>query len=308
MQIALQVAYDVIVPILLAAGLGFWFARRFDPDPRTLSRIAIYLFSPALVFQASANSTLQPGEIGQILVFVALLFVVIALLGHVLASTQRALNPATQSAFILSVLMANSGNYGLSFVEFTFGQEGLQIAVLVVVMTSIMSNTLGIYLASAGTASVRQGIINVLKVPMPYATALGFLVKFAGIELPLPVMRSVDLLSQAAVPIMIVLLGVQLAQISLRGEFRALSGSLALASATRLLVAPLVIILLTALMGISGLTRSVLIVQLSTPTAVYATLLATEFGSNAQFVTASVLVTTLASLLSLSIITALFVG
>ncbi len=308
MQNALEVAYDVIVPILLVAGLGFWFGRQFQPDPRTLSRIAIYLFSPALVFKSSANSTLEPGEIGQILIFVTLLFVVIALLGRFMASTQHALNPATQSAFILSVLLANSGNFGLSFVEFSFGQDGLQIAVLVVVMTSIMSNTLGIYLASSGTASVKQGLINILKVPMIYATALGFAVNFGGIELPLPLIRSTDLLSQAAVPIMTVLLGVQLARISIRGEFRTFSSSLALASATRLLVTPAIILLLAALMGVTGLTRNVLLVQLSTPTAVYATLLATEFGSNAEFVTASVLITTLASLISLSLITMLFVG
>ncbi|MBZ0301636.1 MAG: AEC family transporter [Anaerolineae bacterium] len=308
MQVALQVAYDVIIPILLTAGLGFWFGRQFKPDTRTLSRIAIYLFSPALVFRSTVNSTLKPEEIGQILVFVVLLFTVISLLGYGLAATQHNLSRATRSAFILSVLLANSGNYGLSFVEFTFGQPGLQIAVLVVVMNSVMSNTLGIYLASAGTASMRQGILNVLKVPIPYATVLGFLVNFSGFTLPVPVERSVDVLSQAAVPIMIVLLGIQLSRISIRGELRTAAGALALASATRLLIAPLVILGITALMGISGLTRNVLLVQMSTPTAVFATLLATEFGSDAQFVTASVLITTLASIVSLSVITALFVG
>lgn len=308
MQNALEVAYDVIVPILLVAGLGFWFGRQFQPDPRTLSRVAIYLFSPALVFKSSANSTLQPGEIGQILIFVVLLFTIITLLGRALASVQRALSPATQSAFILSILMANSGNFGLSFVEFSFGQAGLQIAVLVVVMTSIMSNTLGIYLASSGTASIKQGILNILKVPMIYATVLGFVVNFAGIEVPLPLTRSIELLSQAAVPIMILLLGVQLARISFRSEFRSFSSALAVASATRLLVTPAIILLLAALLGVSGMTRNVLLVQLSTPTAVYATLLATEFGSNAEFVTASVLITTLASVISLSLITVLFVG
>lgn len=308
MQTALEVAYEVIIPILLVAGFGFWFGRAMKPDPRTLSRIAIYLFSPALVFRSSANSTLAAGEIGQIVICVALLFTIIALMGWLLARVQHALAPATQSAFILSVLLSNSGNYGLSFVEFAFGQPAMQIAVLVVVINSIMSNTLGIYVASSGTASVKQGIINIFKVPVIYATLLGFAVNFASIQLPVPLMRSLDVLSQAAVPIMIVLLGVQLARISVRSEIRAFAGALTLASVARLLLTPLIILPLVALMGVTGLTRDVLLVQLSTPTAVYATLLATEFGSDARFVTASVLVTTLASLVTLSVIMALFVA
>lgn len=308
MSAALQVAYEVIAPILLIAGLGYWFGRKHRPDARTLSRIAIYLFSPALVFQSSANSTLNPAEIGQILIFVILLFLVLAVAAVLLAHTQPGLKPATRSAFILSIMIANSGNYGLSFVEFAFGQPGLQIAVLVVVMTSIMTNTMGIYIASSGTASIRQGLLNILKVPMPYATALGFLVKFGGIDLPLPLVRAVDVLSAAAVPVMLTMLGIQLARISLRDGLRSMFGPLLLASAGRLLLAPVIIVLLAALLGISGLTRSVLIVQLSGPTAVFATLLATEFGSDAPFVTATIFITTVFSLLSLSVIMALLVG
>lgn len=307
MPSALRVAYEVILPILITAGLGFLVGRVFAPDPRTLSRVAIYLFLPAIVFSSSANSSLQPGQIGQIIVFVVALYVVLTTVVMLLSRTQRHLGPALQSAFILSALMGNSGNYGLSFVEFAFGADGLSIAVMVLIMTSIMSNTLGIYVASSGTASVRQGLFNIIKVPMPYAILLGFIVKFGNITLPLPVERSVGLLSQAAVPMMITLLGVQMARIASLSEVRSLYKPVMLASATRLLLPPVIILALTGLMGITGLTRDVLLVQLSTPTAVYGTLLATEFGSDARFVTAAIFVTTLASLVTLSIIMALFV-
>ena len=307
MPSALRVAYEVIAPILITAGLGFWVGRVFAPDPRTLSRIAIYLFIPAIVFRSSANSSLQPEEIGQIVLFVVVLYVILALIVTLIAKTQRHLGPALQSAFVLSALMGNSGNYGLSFVEFAFGADGLSIAVMVLIMTSTMANTLGIYVASAGAASVRQGLLNIVRVPLPYAILLGFVVKFGNIALPLPVERSVDLLSQAAVPMMITLLGLQMARIANLSELQSLYRSLAVVSAVRLLIPPVIILLLTALMGITGLTRDVLLVQLSTPTAVYGTLLATEFGSDARFVTAAIFVTTLASLVTLSIIMTLFV-
>lgn len=307
MSSALHVAWEVVTPILITAGLGFWVGRMFNPDPRALSRIAIYLFLPAIVFRSSANSSLQPGEIGQIIVFVILLFAIMMVIVSLLARTQRHLEPTVQSAFMLSALLANGGNFGLSFVEFAFGPEALSIAIMVLIMSSVMSNTVGIYVASAGTASIRQGLLNIFKVPMPYAIVLGFIVKFGHITLPLPIERPIALLSQAAVPMMITLLGIQMARIISLTEIRSLYSALALASITRLLVPPAIILLLTGLMGITGLTRNVLLVQLSTPTAVYATLLATEFGSDARFVTATIFVTTLASLITLSIIMALFI-
>lgn len=307
MSSALHVAYEVILPILVSAALGFIIGRRFQPDPATLSRVAIYLFLPALAFTGSANSNLQPGEIGQILLLITLYFALMALIVSLIARTQRHAGPLVQSAFMLSALLANTGNYGLPFVEFAFGSEALAIAVIVFTLYSIANNTLGIYVASSGKASIVEGIRNVLRVPAPYAILLGFVVNFANIEVPLPLARSITLLSQASVPIMVTLLGIQLSRIVDLRQFRSLYTTLALASAARLLLSPLLVLLLVSLLGITGLTRNVLLVQLSAPTAVIATLLATEFGSDARFVTAVIFITTLASLLTLSIIMAVFV-
>ena len=307
MSTILRVAYEVIAPILISALFGFIIGRRFQSDPKTLSRIAIYLFLPALAFTGSANTNLQPGEIGQIFVLIALYFSIMAGIVSLLARTQRNAGPMVQSAFMLSALLANTGNYGLPFVEFAFGSDALAIAVIVFTINSIANNTLGIYVASSGKASIREGIRNVLSVPVPYAILLGFMVKFGGIEVPLPLGRSITLLSQASVPIMVTLLGIQLSRIVDFSEFKSIYSTLALASAARLLLSPLLVLLLVTLLGITGLTRNVLLVQLSAPTAVVATLLATEFGSDARFVTAVIFITTLASLVTLSIIMAVLV-
>jgi predicted permease len=52
------------------------------------------------------------------------------------------------------------------------------------------------------------------------------------------------------------------------------------------------------------LTRQVTIIQASMSTAAMAGVLATEFGSDAEFTTAVVLVSTLASIISLSVLLA----
>jgi predicted permease len=56
------------------------------------------------------------------------------------------------------------------------------------------------------------------------------------------------------------------------------------------------------LLGLSGLARQVSIIEASMPTAVTTGVLATEFGSDTEFTTAVILVSTLASIVTLSVL------
>jgi predicted permease len=293
----LGIAYSVLGPIFLVIGLAALIDRRFSPDPRAFSRVAVYLFSPCLVFSGIAHSDLLAEELGLLVAMAALSSVLMALVGWGLARL-FGFNRRLESAFVLSVVLVNAGNYGLPLNEFAFGIAGFQRAIVFFVMTAIVSNTLGVYLASRGAASVQQSVINVLRVPLPYAAVLGLLINIKGVVLPLPIDRAVTLLGQAAVPCMLLILGLQLSRTSVRGRI----GPILLATVTRLAIAPLIAFGLVALLGLSGLARQVAIVQASMPTAVMGGVLATEFGSDAEFTTAVILISTLVSIISLSIL------
>jgi len=293
----LGVAYNVLSPIFLIVGLAVLLDRRFTLDPRVFSRAVIYLFSPCLVFSGIARSDLNAGELGLIMAMAALSSLLMALIGWGEARLFR-FDRKLASAFVLSVVSVNAGNYGLPLNDFAFGQAGLQRAIVFFVVTAMISNTLGVYLASRGTASVRRSLLNVLTVPLPYATVLGFLVNIKDIVLPLPLDRAVTLLGQAAVPGMLIVLGLQLSRTSVMGR----GGPILLATVTRLGLAPLIALLLASLLGLAGLTRQVSIIQASMPTAAMAGVLATEFNSDAEFTTAVILVSTLASIVTLSIL------
>ena len=293
----LAIIYNVLAPIFLVIGLAVLLDRRFALDPRVFSRVAIYLFSPCLVFSGIAHSDLKADELGLIVAMAVISAILMALIGWIQARLFH-FGRKLSSAFVLSVVVINAGNYGLPLNEFAFGQAGFQRAIVFFVVTAITANTLGVYLASRGTASVRRSFLNVLTVPLPYATVLGFLINIKGVTLPLPLDRAVTLLGQAAVPGMLIVLGLQLSRTSVKGRM----GPILLATVTRLGVAPLIAFLLAAVLGVSGLTRQVTIVQASMSTAAMAGVLATEFGGDAEFTTAVVLVSTLASIISLSVL------
>jgi predicted permease len=291
------VVYNVLAPIFLIIGLAVLLDRRLTLDPRVFSRVVIYLFSPCLVFGGIARSDLKAEELGLIVAMAALTSLLMALVGWGEARLFH-FDRKLASAFMLGVVLVNAGNYGLPLNEFAYGQAGFQRAIIFFVVTALISNTLGVYLASRGKASVRRSILNVLTVPLPYATVLGFIFNMEGITLPVPIDRAVTLLGQAAVPCMLIVLGLQLSRTSVKGRV----GPILLATGTRLVVAPLLAFCLAALLSLPGLARQVSIIEASMPTAAMSGVLATEFGSDAEFTAATVLVSTVASIVTLSIL------
>ncbi len=293
----LNIIYSIIAPIFIIVGLAVWLGYRFSPDPRVLSRVIFYLFSPFLVVNSIAKSDLHADEIGLIALMIVLFYALMAGISWLLARLFH-FDRRLESAFMLSVVVINAGNYGLPLSEFAFGQAGLQRAVVFFVITAILANTLGVFLASRGTASVGRSLLNMLTVPLPYATALGLTINLGYITLPLPLERAITLLSQAAVPCMLVVLGLQLARVSVNGRWKPIF----LATAARLVIAPLIAFPLVVCLGITGVTGQVVLVQASLPTAVISSILAAEFGADADFTAAVVFVSTLASIVTLTIL------
>jgi hypothetical protein len=87
-----------------------------------------------------------------------------------------------------------------------------------------------------------------------------------------------------------------------RTRLQILPGFLSLATGIRLILAPLVAWGLTSLLDLQGLTRNVVILQTSTPSAVLPLLYSLRFGTRPDLVAGAIFVTTLLSAVSLTLI------
>ena len=112
----------------------------------------------------------------------------------------------------------------------------------------------------------------------------------------MPVARAAGVLGDAAIPTFLVLLGMLLRRVNLRGNLPALS----LAVAMRLLASPALAVLLVPLFGLTGIARQAGILEAAMPAAVMTTVLATEFEVEPEFMTAVVFVSTILSPLTLT--------
>lgn len=280
--------------------VGFALERAIGVDPRTLSRVALYVFTPSLVFGSLVESKIGGGEFGKIALFVVVFTAVMWAIGLAVARLLRFDERRTNS-FLLATLFGNCGNYGLAVVLFAFGQQGLERGLAYFVVSSLMTNTLAAYFASRSTFSAGKSIRNVLGLPLVYALAIALVIRGLGVKVPAPLMAAVSLPRAGAIPLMQLLLGVQLARISRRLDVRFVGS----AAALQLVGSAAVALGLTTLLGLHGLTRNVTVVEASMPTAVSTLALSIEFGSNPEEVGGAVLLSTLASPITLTLLLAL---
>ena len=294
---------DNLLPVFLAAGAGFALASFTVLDSRSISRITFYIFSPALVFTRLTANERGDGAIARVLCFAVSLMRLLALLACLAARIFR-LSRKLTVAVMLGALLPNAGNFGLAVNLFAFGEPGLAQASLFFIASSVMANTFGVYLASLGKSDYRSALLGLLKIPTIYAVVLAFLFLRFGWRLPLPVARATSVLGDAAIPTMLVLLGMLLRRAEWRGKF----SGLLVANTMRLVASPLVAILLAASFGLSGSARQAGILEASMPSAVMTTVLTSEFEVEPAFMTAVVFTTTLLSPLTLTPILAYLGG
>ena len=284
---------QTILPISLVVFVGFVLARRMSLNTQTIGRVTFYLFSPALIFRGLYQTDLDYSTVGRTALLAALLFLASGLLGWFSSAKE---DRRRRAAIALTSALSNNGNMGLSVSLFAFGEAGMALAMIYFVTTAFLGNTVGVFVASSGKAEPLQALRRTAQVPMLYGAVLGLLLGYFQVELPVGLMRSIDTLAGAAVPTLLVLLGAQLSHAPIQGRQQVLART----ALIRLVGGPILAVLLCTLFGLQGLERTIVILQSAMPTAVTATVLATEYDAAPNLVATIVATTTVLSLVTVS--------
>jgi predicted permease len=291
----LQVIFDTIAPMFLIIGASVLVGKYRAINAQSLSRISIYLMSPALILANISRSGMGADELTLILVASIVLLLFMVFVGSTLARFFR-FERKIASSFALAAFIMNSVTFGLPFIEFALGPEGLETAVVFAVGQVLIGYLFGTYIASRGNSSPKAAIRNVLTIPMPYAFAIGLWLNHTGYHIFPPVEKAISVLSEGLVPVTLILLGLQLGSVKFGGQWK----PIALATLMRYGIGAAAAFAVAALFGLQGISRQAFILEASMPAGILSGVLSTEFGGDPEFASAVILVTTLASALFLS--------
>lgn len=280
-----------ILPVSLIICIGYVAGKTLKLDYQTLSHLAIYILVPALITSSLYRNTLSlqsaAGLIaGYILTTVTLAAIVLLL------SRGLKLSPPVKMSLLATTLFGNAGNLGLPLVSFTLGTAGLERAIVYLISASILMA--GVGPALLNTSGLRAGITLTLKLPLFWAMLAGLFLQISNVQLPLRLDQGLEMLGNAAIPIALVTLGMQLAQNPLR-----LGGYELLAAGLRLLIAPIIALGIGTGLRLTGLDLQVLVLQSAMPTAVNTLIWVNEFGGEPARVAQTIIGSTLLSLITL---------
>ncbi len=283
-----------VLPVGLIILIGFIAGRNLPLQKPTLSLLTLSVLSPALVIDSLYRTTLSlESSVGLLSGF--------ALTSGVIYLTVKSLGKFTglpaslQTAIVATSLFPNNGNMGLPVVDFALGTPGLARAVIYMIGSSILMFCFGPAIIKG--EGIVYGLRLIAKLPLLWAIIAGISLRLTNFEFPFQLDTSIQKVGATAIPIALILLGMQLASTHFELGIKELCSAV-----IRLLVAPAIAYMVGINLHLESLDLQVLVLQSAMPTAVSSLVLVTEFGGDKDFVAKTIVTSTLLSFITLPVI------
>jgi len=284
-------------PLFLLVLLGYLLAH-WGRWPReasdALTRFVFSVAIPAFLFRMMADFSRLPPVDARLLIAYFGGCLVVFVLGRVIAATLFRLDGASQSVFAIGGIFANLVLLGVPLTKVTLGDAAMPSASLVIVFNALLLWTLvtvSVEWARHRDLSVRGMATTALAVvtnPVVAGILAGTAFGFTGFTLPAMIDETVHLLSQAAIPMSLVVLGMGLSEYGIRAGWRQ-SAAIAV---LKLAVAPLAVYLIARGLALPRIELVTVVVMSSLPVGANVYLMAREFKTMEGPVASSLVLTT----------------
>jgi len=269
----------------------------------TLTAVAFYVALPALVFASTFDRPL--GE----LVSPALLLGFWTVLAITVAAGwlvhRRRESDARRSVAIVQSYHGNMGFLGLPLVAATMGDEAAAIASVVLglgALTHVPVTVVTLIRINDSDADLWGELRALATNPVLVSLAAGIAASVGSVGVPGPVVTGLDAIATLALPLALVCVGAKLdTELSL-STLRPTTGVVLL----KIVWMPVLAWAVFSALGLGSTALSAAVVMLGVPTAVSTYVYTSELGGDAAFASMNVVVTTVASLGTLSVLVWLF--
>jgi predicted permease len=285
---------DALVPVLVLIALGHGLARIRFVEAAVwggIERLTYFVLVPALLVGTLGGRRLDGAWPAWFAVVGLVLAVAVAAL--LLLRRGSGDGPAFTSVFQGGVRF--NTYIALAVIQALHGPEGLAVGALAAGLMILMINVACIAaLARWGSARIAgPGAFAraVLANPLIVACAVGWVLNLTGIGLPGASAAVLEVVGRAALPLGLLAVGAALRPAAIRGHL----GPAARACLVQYGVKPVAALGAVALLGVTGMPASVLLVLFAVPTASSAYILARQLGGDAEAMASIITVQTLAA-------------
>lgn len=298
----LDFAFGVTGPIFALVLLGI-LLKKFEvvDDAFTLaaSRLVYLVAMPTMLFMSMINTDIRAVVDGPYLVFAVcgslIIFAVASLLSPVLVKERQ-----DRGVFIQGTFRSNLAIVGLAFCFNAYGAPGLARASILMSVLTILYNLLSVYTLSASLSIERVRIskvsIGIIKNPLIAALVIGMVFNLLAVPIPGVARTSGEYVARMTLPLALISIGSALSFSELKN-----SNSVSLMAVfAKLIVVPVFLTYSAYLWGIRGMDLGILFLMVGSPTAAASYIMVQNMGGNAKLAASIVVISTIASLVTVS--------
>ncbi len=295
---------ETILTIIILIIIGY-AAKRIGllkaEDSRTLNKIVINIAIPSLIFLAMYGADLSNIRILAPITLICIITGISCGLIVYVFSRIRGYSKKTTWTLVGTSTLFNSGFLGYPVVLGIFGTEGLVRAVFYDMGSTILFLALGILFIFLFGGQLRSVLKRTILFPPIWGIILGILTNLLHFNLGFVTLDVLKYLSDAAIPIIMISLGLSLEV----GGLKNYLGPAVSVSVVRLLISPIIALLLIYILGLTGLGKTVTLVEAGMPSAMLSLVLAASYDLDVKVAAAAIFLSTVLSMISLPILISL---
>lgn len=291
---------NVIIPMLILLIIGAGMQRKFSFNLKGLSNLLTYCLMPAAIFVNIYTTKVNIEIFKELMGFVLLFSTVLMVISTLFAKILR-LDRDQSAVFKNSIVLMNSGNYGLPVSQLVFyaNPVGVSIQIVMIIYQNLLTFTYGLYNLVSATKSGLDIFRALFRLPIIHAVLLGAALNFFNISIPHFLWLPFEHLADAFVAVALITLGAQLSQIQMKTIF---NKAILASSFGRLIGGPIIALFIIYLLGLDGVVAQSLFIASSFPTSRNSATLAFEYDVDPNLAAQIVLFTTLMSSLTVGIV------
>ncbi|NYB51527.1 MAG: AEC family transporter [Methanobacteriaceae archaeon] len=292
-------SHETIIAIILMIIIGY-ICRRTGflkaEDARILNKIVVYLAIPSLIFLAMYSADLSNIQnFGTITLICLLVGIICGIIAYGF-SRIRGYSSKTRWSVVAASTMFNSGFLGYPVCLGVFGTAGLVRAIFYDLGTIILFISFGVFFLTIYGGNYQDIIKRSILFPPLLAVTLGVLANIFHFPLGSLATSVLDYFDGAAIPLIMISLGLSLEFKGIKEYFDAAS----FVSAIKLVISPLIALFIVSLVGLSGLDRTVTIVEAAMPSAMFTLVLAITYDLDVKVAAACIFLSTALSMISIT--------
>ncbi len=273
---------QIVAPAFLIIGIGYFYQSKVGGDIKSLSRLTMSTVVPAFALKNIYEMNLDGFVVGSVLLSAIIIIIFPGVLAWLFIKNNE------KRGIYLPIMFMNTINLPFPILIAAYGTESIPYALMFYFATFIGIFTLGLVIVSGAGKGARQ----VFKESVFWVLILAFLIRWTGIELPDFVINPINLLSQATIPMVLMVLGMQLAH----AEITDMRLSL-LAVSFRMIGGLIAALFCVWVFQLEGLALKVVILVAIMPSAIINFLVTQKYQANPRVVASTILISTIASII-----------